>query len=74
MVNVKKFGYYLKGLKQKKQEAAENQDYEEAKSIKEQIDRVRREVEALVNSGLEGGDDEQMEADHPELEHDVQGN
>lgn len=42
MLNVKKFGYYLKGLKHKKQEAAENEDFEEAKNIKEQIDRVRR--------------------------------
>lgn len=34
MVNVKKFGYKLKSLKDKKAEAADKEDYEVAKSLK----------------------------------------
>ncbi len=34
MMNIKKFGYKLKSLKEKKTEAANNEDYEQAKTIK----------------------------------------
>lgn len=42
MINVKKFGYKLKSLKDKKAEAAEKEDYEMAKNLKEEIDRIKK--------------------------------
>ena len=41
MVQIKKYGYVLKGLKENKQKAIENEDYEEAKRIKDQIEATK---------------------------------
>lgn len=38
MVQIKKYGYILKGLKDNKQRAIETEDFNEAKKIKDQID------------------------------------
>lgn len=42
ILNVKKFGHRLKALKDKKDEAAEKEDYELARNIKEEVDRLKR--------------------------------
>ena len=42
MVQIKKYGYVLKGLKDKKQKAIDNEDYDEAKRIKDQIENNKQ--------------------------------
>lgn len=44
MVQIKKYGYVLRGLKEKKQEAIKNEEYDEAKRLKDQIDKNRMEI------------------------------
>ena len=49
MVQIKKYGYILKGLKENKQKAIDNEDYEEAKQIKDQIEMNKAEIEDLLH-------------------------
>jgi excinuclease UvrABC helicase subunit UvrB len=59
IMNVRKFGQKLNSLKEKKHKAAEKEDYELAKSIKEEIGRLKREVDSIVSQEAGEGEAEE---------------